>query len=85
MKFQAFDDVDRKWSKWHGQRCPICREGMLTDGIRSKQGSHHDRSYVYTQTASWCGKCDEGLVISDPIQEVDIMEFLKLVQPAEAR
>lgn len=77
MKIKIFADVEQRWSKWHGQRCPVCEEGSLADGTRERSVSIAGAAYTYTQTASWCSHCDEGLIIHNPIKEIGIEEFLE--------
>ncbi|MGN6387875.1 MAG: YgiT-type zinc finger protein [Burkholderiaceae bacterium] len=77
MKVKIFTDVDKRWSKWHGQRCPICKEGTLADGVRERSIALGGATYSYQQTASWCGHCDEGLIIHNPIREIGMEEFLE--------
>lgn len=77
MKIRIFADVEKRWSKWHGQRCPICEEGVLSDGVRERTVMIADVPYSYTQTASWCDTCEEGLTIYNPIREIGMEEFLE--------
>lgn len=77
MKFKVFDDVDRMWSRWHGQGCPLCKEGTLSDGVRKRTKVIAGTAHTYRQVAAWCNHCGEGIVISDPIEEVGFEDFLE--------
>ena len=77
MDVAVFKDVDKIWSKWHGQCCPMCREGVLSDGVRSRTKEVAGVVYEYKQTAAWCNTCGDGVIIDNPIQEVDIEDFLE--------
>ena len=77
MEFEVFDDVDRIWSRWHGQCCPMCKEGILADGVWKRTKVIAGTAHKYRQVAAWCNKCGEGIVINDPIEEVGFDDFLE--------
>jgi hypothetical protein len=77
MEVEVFQDVDQIWSKWHGQCCPMCREGMLSDGVRYGTKEIAGVEYKYKQVASWCDTCGDGVIINNPIKEVPLEEFLE--------
>lgn len=77
MQIEVFKDVDRVWSRWHGQRCPLCKEGILADGVGHRTKLLSGVLHNYRQIAAWCGHCKEGIVIADPIEEVGMQDFLE--------
>ena len=85
MMIKTFGDVQHRWSKWHGQCCPMCRQGSLTDGVRERSAPTPDgKTVTFKQIAAWCSHCEEGLVIHSPIREVDMAEFLRAKSLFEA-
>lgn len=74
-----FNGVQCRLSKWHGQRCPVCGEGLLVNGLCSVSSA----SYTFKQAAAscvksdWCHKCDEALVAYNSAESAEWNEFLE--------
>lgn len=62
-------------SKWNGKQCPICFEGILHDGEKTRQMDYRGRIYEYTLHGAFCDHCQDGFPIHDAKEEAAWQAF----------
>ncbi len=62
-------------SKWNGKQCPICFEGILHDGEKTRPMYYRGRIYEYTLHGAFCDHCQDGFPIHDAKEEAAWQSF----------
>jgi HTH-type transcriptional regulator / antitoxin MqsA len=71
-------------SKWNGQPCPICGEGILHDGVKTVAQKYKGRVFTSTTAGAFCDHCADGFAMPDPREESAWLAFRDSVDTAEA-
>lgn len=71
-------------SKWHGQPCPLCGEGVLKNGTRSMLQTYKGRDYATDAYGAFCTHCGDGFVEFDKAEEDGWLAFRNQVDADEA-
>jgi len=64
-----------KKSKWNGQACPVCAEGVLHDGIKTLAQEYKGHAYELKMRGAFCDKCDEAVLVYDAAEEAAWLAF----------
>ncbi len=56
-------------SKWHGQPCPLCGVGTLSDSTRKVEERYKGTTFILTVRGAFCNLCHDGFPEFDPKQE----------------
>lgn len=64
-----------KMSKWNGQACPICAEGVLHDGSKTVMQEYKGHPYQAQVRGAFCDKCDEAVLIYKADEEAAWLAF----------
>lgn len=64
-----------KMSKWNGQACPICTEGVLHDGSKTVMQEYKGHPYQAQVRGAFCDKCDEAVLIYEADEEAAWLAF----------
>lgn len=70
-------------SKWHGQPCPLCFEGILREGEKNQELEYRGQTYRYTIKGAFCDHCLDGFPVSAPKEEADWQAFRDRVDADE--
>lgn len=71
-------------SKWHGQPCPLCGEGVLADSTRTVEEQYKGHPFVFVIRGAFCDHCQDGFPEHDAEQEAIWLAFRDRVDAAEA-
>jgi putative zinc finger/helix-turn-helix YgiT family protein len=52
-------------TKWNGEPCPSCRNGILNHGVKKTVFDYRGKSFEYEQLGAWCRQCPEGVLTGD--------------------
>ena len=52
-------------TKWNGEPCPSCRNGILNHGVKKTVFDYRGKSFEYEQLGAWCRQCSEGVLTGD--------------------
>lgn len=74
-----------KNSKWNGQPCPVCAEGVLHEGSKTVTQEYKGHTYHTQVRGAFCDKCDEGVLIHDAAEEAAWQAFRNHVDHEAAR
>ncbi len=72
-------------SKWNGQACPICGEGVLHDGRKTMTQEYKGHPYQTLVHGAFCDKCDEAILVHDAAEEAAWLAFRDQVDRQAAR
>jgi len=64
-----------KKSKWNGQACPICAEGILHDGSKTVTQEYKGHPYQAKVRGAFCDKCEEAILIYNADEDAAWMAF----------
>ena len=64
-----------KKSKWNGQACPVCAEGVLHDGSKTVTQDYKGHPYQSQVRGAFCDKCDEAILVYDAAEEAAWLAF----------
>lgn len=62
-------------SKWHGEHCPACDDGVLRDGTKLVTQEYKGHKYKSRMRGAFCDKCDEAVLAHDATEEAAWLEF----------
>lgn len=71
-------------SKWNHKKCPICFEGTLIDGTKTKDLEYRGRVYNYKAEGAFCDHCHDGFPVHNEQEEVEWKRFRDNVDREEA-
>ncbi|MDP2829439.1 MAG: type II toxin-antitoxin system MqsA family antitoxin [Sulfuricellaceae bacterium] len=71
-------------SKWQGQACPLCGDGVLVDSIKKAEEQYKGRSFTSTIHGAFCDHCQDGFPEFDPEQEIAWTAFRNRVDAEDA-
>lgn len=71
-------------SKWHGQPCPLCNDGILSDGVKKTEEHYKGVPFVSLVHGAFCNHCHDGFPEFDPKQETAWLAFRERVEADEA-
>lgn len=72
------------YSKWHGQTCPVCFDGILADGERTGEITYQSAVFKWHQRGAFCPVCGDGMVEGDVDQDALYKAFRDRVDAAIA-
>lgn len=64
-----------KKSKWNGQVCPNCAEGVLHDGSKTLTQEYKGRTYESKIRGAFCNKCEEAVLVYNAAEEAVWLAF----------
>jgi HTH-type transcriptional regulator/antitoxin MqsA len=62
-------------SKWNGQACPSCANGVLHDGKKVVTQDYKGHPYQAHLRGAFCNRCDEAILIHDTAEEAAWLAF----------
>lgn len=71
-------------SKWHGQPCPLCDEGILSDSVRPTEEEYKGHSFSVLIRGAFCSHCQDGFPEFDAEQEATWQAFRARIDAEEA-
>ncbi|HEU0187736.1 MAG TPA: type II toxin-antitoxin system MqsA family antitoxin [Gallionellaceae bacterium] len=71
-------------SKWHGQRCPICGEGTLSDSTMQKEERYKGHPFTLSVRGAFCDHCHDGFPELYPKQEAAWAAFRDRIDAEES-
>lgn len=71
-------------SKWIGQVCPVCAEGVLHDNTKTITQSYKGHTYSSQTHGAFCNQCAEGFVEFDAAEESAWIDFRNRIDALEA-
>lgn len=71
-------------SKWHGQPCPLCGEGTLSDSTKKVEERYKGVPFSVLVRGAFCNHCRDGFPEFDPKQEAAWIAFRDRVDAEEA-
>ncbi len=71
-------------SKWDGQPCPLCGEGILRDGAKPLVQDYKGRRFSAETRGAFCDHCSDGFIEFDPADEAAWLAFRDGVDGEEA-
>lgn len=71
-------------SKWLGQPCPLCGEGVLSDAVKTTRDRYKGKEFAATIRGAFCDHCHDGFPEFDPEQEAAWLAFRDRVDAEEA-
>ena len=71
-------------SKWHGQSCPLCGEGVLADAERTTEEQYKGHTFSATIRGAFCNHCLDGFPEYDAQQEAAWQAFRHRVDSEQA-
>jgi HTH-type transcriptional regulator/antitoxin MqsA len=71
-------------SKWHGQPCPLCGEGTLSDSTRQVEERYKGVIFTTFVRGAFCDHCHDGFPEFDPKQETAWVAFRDRVDAEES-
>ena len=70
--------------KWDGQRCPLCGEGTLHNGVKTISQKYKGKVFASNAHGAFCNHCGDGFVEPDPKEELAWLAFRDQVDAHEA-
>jgi len=64
-----------KKSKWNGQPCPVCGEGVLHDASKTVLQEYKGHTFKTKVYGAFCNKCDEAILTHDAAEEAAWLAF----------
>jgi HTH-type transcriptional regulator/antitoxin MqsA len=64
-----------KKSKWNGQACPICADGVLHDASKTVTQEYRGHHYIAQVKGAFCNKCDEAILMHNASDEASWLAF----------
>ena len=71
-------------SKWNGQPCALCAQGMLHDGIQTQEQRYKGQIFSSQVRGAFCDHCKDGFVEYDAAEETAWLAFRNQVDAAQA-
>lgn len=71
-------------SKWDGQPCPLCGEGILLDGAKPLAQDYKGHRFTSETRGAFCDHCGDGFVELDATEESAWLAFRDQVDGQEA-
>ncbi|OGT87874.1 MAG: hypothetical protein A2286_01340 [Gammaproteobacteria bacterium RIFOXYA12_FULL_61_12] len=71
-------------SKWHGQPCPLCGDGILSDSEREVEAWYKGFSFVTRVRGALCDHCHDGFREFDAGEEAAWFAFRDRIDADEA-
>lgn len=71
-------------SKWHGQPCPLCGEGTLSDSVRETEERYKGIPFATRVRGAFCDLCHDGFPEFDPEQEAAWLAFRDRIDAEES-
>jgi HTH-type transcriptional regulator/antitoxin MqsA len=70
-------------SKWNGQRCCLCGEGTLHDGVKTLEQEYKQQIFVSETQGAFCDHCGDGFALPDQAEEAAWIAFRDRVDAEE--
>ncbi len=71
-------------SKWHGQPCPLCGEGVLSDSSKNVVERYKGVPFTLLVRGAFCNHCHDGFPEFDPKQEARWIAFRDSIDAEES-
>ena len=71
-------------SKWHGQPCPLCGEGVLSDSSKNVVERYKGVPFTLLVRGAFCNHCHDGFPEFDPKQEARWVAFRDSIDAEES-
>jgi HTH-type transcriptional regulator/antitoxin MqsA len=71
-------------SKWHGQSCPLCGEGTLSDSTKKVEERYKGAPFSSLVRGAFCNHCHDGFPEFDPKQEAAWIAFRDRIDAEES-
>ncbi|MEQ1589293.1 MAG: type II toxin-antitoxin system MqsA family antitoxin [Gallionella sp.] len=71
-------------SKWHGQPCPLCGEGVLSDASKNVVERYKGVPFTLLVRGAFCNYCHDGFPEFDPKQEARWVAFRDSIDAEES-